>query len=241
MSEYTNVSWITVDDHDDTEGDGYVTHTTSPFTGRVQRSGYTTITTASDPAESANIVFMQMPKKEYVSFDEVSYSVNATGGTVTITGKTNSPRLGFTKVRGAQNDDSHNYQESDPPNLQPGMATLPQYFSITVGSQTIGNQAVSGQIFANDPGATAEFSFSITVTVDGNMGLSQRYCVIQATGTSGVTAAVSIIQAAGASYINVGENHSSEAVLTFNADGYRNTIDVDVYSNDNWTIDVTED
>lgn len=224
MSVYTNVSWITVDDHDATTGNGYVTHTPTPFTGRVQRSGYTTITTLTSPSDSANIIFMQLPKTEFVSFDNVTYEANSNGGTVTLTGKTNSPRLDFAIA-------------NDPSSI----ATLPQYFSITVGSQTTGNQAVSGQIFVDDPGASAEFSFSITITIAANSGLSQRYCIIRATGSSGITAAATILQGATTSYINLGDDHESEVTLTFNASGYRGSVDVDVYSNDSWTLEVTED
>lgn len=224
MSVYTDVSWMTVDDHDATTGNGYVTHTPAPYTGRVQRSGYTTITTVSTPSDSAIVSFVQLPQAEYVRFDNATYQAGHNGGTVTLTGKTNAPRLDFALV----NDGD-------------GIATLPQYFSITVGSQTTGNQAVSGQTFANDPGASGEFSFSITIQIAANATMSQRYCMVRATGSTGVTGTATILQAATTSYINLGDEHESEVTLTFGAEGSRGSVDVDVYSNDTWTIEVTED
>lgn len=215
---------MTVDDHDVTTGNGYVSHTAAPYTGRVQRSGYTTVTTVTSPSDSANIIFVQLPKTEFVSFDQASYSTGSTAGSVTLTGKTNSPRLDFAIF-------------NDPSSI----GTLPQYFSITVNGTTTGNQAVSGQIIANDPGADAEFSFSITISIAANSTLSQRYCMVRATGSTGVTGTTTIIQGATTSYINLGDEHESSVTLTIAAAGSRGTVDVDVYSNDSWTVTVTED
>ena len=144
MSTYTDVPWMTVDDHDATTGDGYVTHICQgPYKGRVQRTGHTTVETTGQNSVSAVVNFVQLPLAEYVTFDEVSYAATKNGGQITITGKTNAPRLDFALTT---NPDT--------------MGSLPTYFSIQPAGELspTGNQLVSGQTFANDPGATKEIT-----------------------------------------------------------------------------------
>ena len=223
MSVYTDVSWMTVDDHGATTGNGYVTHTCQGnYKGRVQRTGYTTITTVETTPKTATVEFIQLPMSEYVRFDQISYEATAAGGQITITGRTNSTSLAFSLT------DANS------------MGTLPATFSIVVGGTTTGNQAVSGQTFANDPGATQEIAFTIVVTIAANSSISSRYCTLTATAAND-TASCNIIQAAGDSYIWVDEVGTSSTTITFGAEGSRGYVDVEVYSNTSWEIEVTED
>lgn len=216
---------MTVDDHGATTGNGYVTHTCqSNYKGRVQRTGYTTITTVETTPKTATVEFIQLPLSEYVTFDQVSYNATAAGGQITITGKTNAPRLDFALTTDANS-----------------IGTLPTYFSISFGGNTTGNQAVSGQTFANDPGATQEIAFTIVVTIAANTTISSRYCTLTATGSQGVTGSCNIIQAACESYLWVDEEGTSSKIITFSSAGYSNgqaSVDVDVLSNDNWEVNV---
>lgn len=227
MSVYTDVSWMTVDDHGATTGNGYVTHTCQgEYKGRVQRTGYTTISTIETTPKTATVEFIQLAKPEYVEFDQPSYAATAAGGQITITGKTNSPRLDFALTVDAD-----------------GIGTLPTYFSIVVGSQTTGNQAVSGQTFANDPGATQVIAFTIVITIAANDTISSRYCTLTATGSVGVTGQTNIIQAAGESYLWVDQTGTSSKTITFSAAGLSggsSSVDVDVLCNETWEVDVHE-
>ena len=229
MSIYTDVPWMTVDDHNQRSGNGYVTHTCAGgYKGRVQRQGYTTITTDDENPASAIVNFVQLPKAEYITFDQVSFAATAAGGQITITGKTNSPRLDFALTTDADS-----------------IGTLPTYFSIQPAGDVspTGNQAVSGQTFTGDPGATREIAFTIVVTIAANATISQRYCTLTATGSTGVTGSTNIIQAASASFINLTSSHLDQTTITFDAKGVSNnssSVDVDVYSNDDWDITVEE-
>ena len=225
---YDNVDWMEVNDHGATSGNGYLTHTClGGYKGRVQRTGYTTIETEEDTPKTAIIDFIQLPLAEYIRFDRASYSATATGGQITITGKTNSPRLGFALTADASS-----------------IGTLPTYFSIQpagASSQTT-NQAVSGQTFAGDPGATREIAFTIVVTIAANTTMSSRYCTLTATGSTGVTGSVNIIQAAGSSYLYVDSVGTTTKTITFDADGLcdgEESVDVDVLSNDDWDVSVS--
>lgn len=225
MSTYTNVTWMTVDDHDATSGDGYVTHTCeTDYKGRLQREGYTTITTADDV--SAVVTFIQLGLGEYVEFDSASYSATSSGGTITITGTTNASQLTFELTVDASN-----------------IGTLPTYFEITADGVTTGSQDVSGQVFSGDPGAEGEIAFEIEITIAENTSISSRYCTLTATGES-TSASVNIIQAAGSSYIWIETENQSSATITFTAAGTSDgstSVDTDVLSNDDWTITVAED
>lgn len=217
---------MTVDDHGATTGNGYVTHTCEGgYKGRVQRRGYTTITTSEATPKSVNVEFIQSAKSEYVAFDQKSYAVTDTGGTVTITGKTNAPRLGFVLT-----DDTDN------------ICTLPTYFSILPdgASSPTTNQAVSGQEFTNDPGATKEIAFTIEVTIAANADTKQRACRIVAVGSDGVYDDTYVNQEEGESYVYVDAMNTTSKTVTFNANGtsggYGYSVPVDVLSNDSWTV-----
>ena len=128
---YNDVNWMSVNDHGATTGNGYLTHTClGPYKGRVQRRGYTTVTVDDDGENppSAQIEVIQLPLAEYITFDQVSYAATAAGGQITITGKTNAPRLDFALTVDAD-----------------GIGTLPTYFSIQPAGDIspTGNQAVT--------------------------------------------------------------------------------------------------
>lgn len=224
---YDNVNWMEVDDHGATTSNGYVTHRClGPYTGRVQREGYTTITTEEQTPKTAIVEFIQLPKQEHVTFDAPSYQATAAGGNITITGKTNAPRLDFALTLDTN-----------------GIGTLPTYFSITVDGQTIGNQAVSGQVFVGDPGADGDFDFTIIIAIDANTTMGQRSCRLVGTGSTGITGYTDIIQEAGDSYLYVDEVGTTSKTITFTAagtSGGSSTVDVDVLSNDDWSVSVSE-
>lgn len=230
MTTYTTVSWMTVDDHGATTGNGYVTHTCEGgYKGRVQRRGYTTITTSEATPKSVNVEFIQSAKSEYVAFDQKSYAVTKTGGTVTITGKTNAPRLGFVLT-----DDTDD------------ICTLPTYFSILPegASSPTTNQAVSGQEFTNDPGATKEIAFTIEVTIAANADTKQRACRIVAVGSDGIYDDTYVNQEEGESYVYVDAMNTTSKTVTFNAAGTSGglgfSVDVEVLSNDHWDVEHDE-
>jgi hypothetical protein len=216
---------MTVDDHGATTGNGYVTHTCqSEYKGREQRTGYTTISTIETTPKTATVEFIQLGKTEYVEFDSATYNATAAGGQITITGRTNSTSLAFALT------DANS------------MGTLPATFSIVVGGTTTGNQAVSGQTFANDPGATQEIAFTIVVTIAANSSISSRYCTLTATAAND-TDSCNIIQAAGESYLWVDEENTTSKTITFSAaglSGSSSSVDVDVLCNETWEVDVHE-
>lgn len=217
-----NVDWMDVEDHGASTGNGYAPHTCDGgYKGREQREGYTTIVTDEDTPKTEYVNFIQLGRGEYVVFDEAQYAVaKEVRNDLYISGKTNAPRLAFS-VNGA-------------------FVRLPATFNIVVGGVETNNQDTGGQVFADDPGATQEFSFNIEVDVLENTTLGQRSCILTATGSTGVTATTEIVQEGGSSYINVTDSHLATTIVTFDHNGDSDgekSVDVDVYSNDNWRVE----
>ena len=224
MSTYTNVPWMTVDDHGATTGNGYLTHTCAGgYKGRLDREGYTTVTTDTTPELTAKVRFVQLGNPEYLSFDGSGSGVASTGGSVTITGKTNSSSLAFALTTN-----------------QGTMASLASTFSITVDGTTTSGQTSSGQTFVGDPGAENEIAFTILVSIAANTSMTTRRCVLTVTSASGLTDTYEMIQLGGESYINLTSSHLSSTTVTFSANGQSGgstSVDVDINSNDDWNLE----
>lgn len=215
-----NVDWMDVEDNGATTGNGYAQHECEGgYKGRAQREGYTEIVIEKETPKTRYANFIQLGHAEYVTFDQPSYSADEDGEVVTITGKTNAPRLSFALIEGK------------------GFAELPATFSITPeGGEAVTDQDVNGQVFVNDPGASAEIAFSISVTVAENTTIDTKQCTLVATGSDGVTGQTNIVQEGADNYIYVEEDGHTTASVSFPALPLSSQ-DVNVLSNDDWFVD----
>lgn len=176
------------------------------YTGRVQRSLNFTITT--DGGVSKALVVNQEAATETVTVDRPSASVPKAGGTVTITGKSNSTKLTFTSAPAEDN----------------GLTlTLPKNYTAA------GKSTANGAVIANDPGATGEFVWSITIAdVPANVTVEELVATLTVTANGGQNAQVTITQAAGDSTLEL-----DKEVINLDVNGTVQT--VNVTSNDTWT------
>lgn len=174
-------AWLTVNP---TSGNGNATvrNTGTVHTGRKQRE--TTVTgVAVGVSPNKTYKVIQKGKTEFASFnDGAETTVSKTGGTLTITGKTNSSKLNFElvdlKTRAV---------------VEGGLElTLPSKY--TAGGQgTTNNVAITG-----DPGAQQEFEFSITFTgIAPNTTVDELTAALKVTTAGGQTAQIQIKQSAG--------------------------------------------
>jgi len=150
MSEHVNINvdWAEADESGLVGGQGVVDVTAVQHTGREPRHGEAVVTIGS---QSKTVALEQEGKGEFVSFDRLAYEISGNGGTVEITGRSNTRELGFSVA---------------PQYFAP---ILPQYFSITTSDGVVhGNMYVSGQWFSSDPGAVAEYTFRLFVTIGAN-------------------------------------------------------------------------
>lgn len=156
-------SWLTISPASGS-GNGTISNSAAAHTGRVARQGTVTVTGAG-VAQPATYAVTQEAKAEFASFDNgVEIAVAAAGGNVTIEGKSNSSKLTFAWITPDGQtqpeytpDGDEEYGGVDFPTI-----VLPSQYSAG-GVQTNNGTAISG-----DPGADAEFAFSIVIPFPEN-------------------------------------------------------------------------
>lgn len=189
-------------------GNDTVSWSASAHTGREARQ--TTATFAASGVESKTLTIIQSGKTEFVSFDDSTAAVGKSGGTLTITGTSNSSKLTFalTGTNGI------------------GLV-LPS--SYTANSVTTNN----GAAISGDPGAAQQYAFSITFSnIAENTSIASKVSQLTVTPNSGSSAAVTctITQAAGDAYLTISPN-----TITIPAAGTP-AQSVTVSSNTNWSV-----
>jgi hypothetical protein len=147
----------------------------------------------------------QAGKPEHVSIAE-SASADKAGKLVTISGISNSAKLTFSLGSGNLTD-----------------ITLPSTY--TANSVSTNN----GAAISGDPGATAEYNFSIAITVPANTDISEKTRQIIVTNEAGDTAICTLRSAAGDAFVTVQEG-------TIELDYLGTAVSWSVESNTTWTI-----
>lgn len=176
------------------------------YTGRVRRTLNFTVTTNGGVSKA--LVVNQGAAVETVSANSPVASVPKTGGTVTITGKSNSTKLTFTSTPAKEN----------------GLTlTLPGNYTAA------GKSTANGAVIADDPGAAGEFVWSITISnVPANVTIDELTATLKVTAAGGQTANVTVTQAVGDSTIEL-----DKETINLDVNGTQQT--VNVTSNDSWT------
>ena len=182
-------AWLTVNPASG-NGNATVQNTGTAHTGRVQRK--TTVTgVAVGVSPNKTYKVIQKGKPEFVSFTNgAETTVGKAGGTLTITGKTNSSKLNFELV-----------------NLKTRAVvagglklTLPSKYTAG-GQETTNNVAITG-----DPGAQQEFEFSITFTgIAENTTIDELTAAMKVTTAGGQSVQIQIKQSAGDPVFSFGQ------------------------------------
>lgn len=132
-------------------------------------------------AKKQQFVANHLPAVEFIQFDNTSPAVDKGGGTITLTGKSNSKKITFSKGTGDIIG-----------------ANLAAIKFIANGAEATSGTAISG-----DPGAKAKYSFSLTLTAAENETIEARTQQIIATADGGQRATVTLNQTAGDPFIEV--------------------------------------
>lgn len=174
-------------------------------TGRNFRSTNVTFKAVgvSDVVRTVN----QAGKPEFGTFDNSTAAVERTGGTLTLSGISNSSVLTFSL--GVDNI---------------GL-TLPSTY--TAAGSTINN----GDSISGDPGATQEFNWSIQFTIPANTGLNPLTCQVVVTDDAGHTNTCTITLAGDVATLSV-----SPDSIDLPWDGSTSGT-FTVTSNTNWTVE----
>lgn len=209
--------WLTVSPMSGT-GNATIINTGTVHTGRNQRT--TTVTgTATGVSPNKTYTVVQKAKPEFVRFDNgAEITVPKTGGTFTITGKSNSAKLTFALLNLTDNGDT-------PKVVEGGLKlVLPAKYDAG-GAQTSNEAAIAG-----DPGATAEFTFSIEFKgIAANATINELTAALKVTAQGGQTAQISIRQSAGDPQFSFGQT-----TITLEANG--TAVTNSVVSNTSWTL-----
>lgn len=187
-------------------GDQAVNFSGEKHTGRLQRT--INLTVATNGGAKKALVVNQAAAAEVVRSDSPNASVQKTGGNVTITGKSNSTKLTFAVTPAEENG-----------------LTLQLPANYTAAGKTTAN----GAVIADDPGATGEFVWSITISdVPANVTIEELTATLKVTAAGGQAANVTVTQAAGDSTIEL-----DKETINLDVNGTQQT--VNVTSNDSWT------
>lgn len=132
-------------------------------------------------AEKKQFVANHLPAAEFIQFDNTSPAVDKEGGTVTLTGKSNTSKIIFTK----------------------GVGNIITANISAIQFQANGSSATSGIAISGDPGAKAKYVFILTLTAAANETIKSRTQQIIATASGGQKATTTLSQTAGDPFIEV--------------------------------------
>lgn len=186
----------------------------NPYTGRTDRS----IEISGKIVGKTNAVTVTVLEKaayEFITPDSTTINAAKGGGTIHVTGKSNSKLLTFTwKTNfGIEN------------------VTL-----FKVNGSTI---ATSGAAIIGDPGATGGYTYDVTIVVPKNETVKARSANLEIKGEdSSVVKIITITQALGDSYLYLNSQGTTTATVTIPRGGGEQTLHV--LSNDEWTFEPVE-
>lgn len=166
-------------------------------------------------SNSVTVTVVETAAAEYITPDSLSINVAKGGGTIHVTGKSNSKILTF---------------------------KWKTNFGISaVTSYKVNNSvsATSGTAITGDPGATDEYTYNVTIAVPKNETIIARRATLEIEGEdASVVKTITITQALGDSYLYLNLQGTTTATITIPAGGGAQTLDV--LSNDEWAFELTE-
>lgn len=203
-------SWLVINPGSG-KGNGTIQFSGTEHTGRVVRTYAATVSNSKTADCTINV--SQTAKAEFVTMQS-NASLAKEGGSLTITGSSNSTKLTFS------------WKQEPAPTL---VMEIPTKY--TAGGTSTNN----GVAISKDPGATAQFNFSIQFTVPENDTIENKTATLVVTDAGGHTAQCVITQSAGDAYLWVGAESQTTASCTIPQDG--SVVSVKVLSNDAWTVE----
>lgn len=135
----------------------------------------------TDVAEKKQFVANHLPAAEFIEFYNPSPAVDKGGGTISLAGKSNSQKITFSK----------------------GAGDIIEADIAAIKFMANGAAATNGVAIAGDPGAKAQYLFSLILTVAANETLEARTQQVIATANGGQKAIATLHQTAGDPFIEV--------------------------------------
>lgn len=199
------------------EGNGNTTISIISKTKPTGRNNVTSSITGKIVGQSNSVTInvTEKGKAEFVTFSgkDKTVHVGEDGETIEITGTSNSSKLTF----------SWSTNEIGIPNVT----------QFKVNNNYIGT---SGTAITGDPGATAQYTFKVSIVVPKNNTTDNRDSVLKVTcNTTSITDNFTISQMAGAAYLYLNSTGTTTASITIPQEGTSQT--VKVLSNTDWTFE----
>ena len=199
------------------EGNG---NTTIRITSKTKPTGRNDVTSSITgkivgQSNSVTINVTEKGKAEFVTFSgkDKTVHVGEDGETIEITGTSNSSKLTFS--------------------WSTNKIGIPNVTSFKVNNNT---SATSGTAITGDPGATAQYTFKVSIVVPKNNTTDNRDSVLKVTcNTTSITDNFTISQMAGAAYLYLNSTGTTTASITIPQNGTSQT--VNVLSNTDWTFE----
>lgn len=199
------------------EGNG---NTTISITSKTKPTGRNNVTSSITgkivgQSNSVTINVTEKGKAEFVTFSgkDKTVHVGEDGETIEITGTSNSSKLTFS--------------------WSTNKIGIPNVTSFKVNNNT---SATSGTAITGDPGATAQYTFKVSIVVPKNNTTDNRDSVLKVTcNTTSITDNFTISQMAGAAYLYLNSTGTTTASITIPQNGTSQT--VNVLSNTDWTFE----
>lgn len=135
----------------------------------------------SGVAEKKQFVANHLPAAEFIEFDNASPAVDKDGGSITLTGKSNTTKITFSK----------------------GAGDVIGADISAIKFTANGASATSGIAITGDPGAKAKYTFSVTLIAAANETIEARTQQVIATAAGGQKATTTLNQTAGDPFIEV--------------------------------------
>lgn len=186
----------------------------NPYTGRTDRS--TAISgKIVGKTNTVKVIVIEKAADEFITPDGLTINAVKGGGTIHVTGKSNSKLLTFTWKT--------NF----------GIANVTS-FKVN-GSTT----ATSGTAITGDPGATGEYTYDAAIFVPKNVTIKARSATLEIKGEgASVVKTITITQALGDSYLYLNSQGTTTATVTIPKGGGEQILNI--LSNDEWTFEPTE-
>ena len=186
----------------------------NPYIGRTDRS--TAISgKIVGKTNTVTVTVLEKAADEFITPDVLTINVAKDGGTIHVTGKSNSKLLTFTWRT--------NF----------GITNVTS-FKVN-GSTT----ATSGTAITGDPGATGEYTYDATIVIPKNETIKTRSAILAIKGEgANVVEIITINQAFGDSYLYLNSKGTTTATVIIPEGGGEQTLNV--LSNDEWTFEPAE-
>lgn len=212
------LGWLTVTP-DSGVGNGSLSVSASSYSGRESKQTSFKVQ-STDGGSTATVNVTQEGLGEFVTFSSGTGTIGKEGGTLQLSGTSNSTALTFSIEEG-------------------GSLKLTAPATYKVLEKDVNN----GEAIEGDPGASATYGWSISFEVPANMTTGALTCTVTVADAGSSEAGENIhscvvTQAAGDAYVYVGAMSQSSVSVTLPAAGGNNT--VRVFSNTNWEVSEIE-